>query len=485
MEYPKLFISYSWSNDDHINWVINLATELRDSGVDVILDKWDLKEGNCANSFMEKMVSDDKIKKVIIVCDREYANKSDQKKGGVGTETQIISPEVYSKVQQDKFVAVISEKDANGKPYLPIYLKSRIHIDLSDDNIYASNFQQLLRWIYGEPTYPKPPIGKKPSFLKQENQINLETEILFRRAVEAIRQSKGSAQGNISEFFSLFCLNLEKFRISNQTSPDVIFDDQLIKNIEEFIPYKNQIIELISLIAQYNTPNTIDLIHRFFENLIPYMQKPENVTLWTDTDFDNFKFIINELFLYTIAIFLRNERFELVGELIHKEYYIEKSDYGTSETESFCIFRTFLNSLKTRNNRLSLRRSSLHADLIKERATASGVEFKELMQADFVLYVNSLINRVQHGHEILHNWYPETLVYLGWNNNGSKFEIFTRGKSKKYFNKIKCILNINSKDELSPLIKTLEEDKLKEPGWDYRSISSKNLLNYELLDTST
>ena len=38
---PKLFVSYSWTSPDHEAWVLQLATELRESGVDVILDKWD------------------------------------------------------------------------------------------------------------------------------------------------------------------------------------------------------------------------------------------------------------------------------------------------------------------------------------------------------------------------------------------------------------------------------------------------------------
>ncbi len=66
MNHPKAFISYSWSSPDHEQRVLNLANELVDpGGVDVILDKWGLKEGHDANAFMEKMVSDPKIKKVI------------------------------------------------------------------------------------------------------------------------------------------------------------------------------------------------------------------------------------------------------------------------------------------------------------------------------------------------------------------------------------------------------------------------------------
>jgi hypothetical protein len=354
---------------------------------------------------------------------------------------------------------------------LPIYLKTRIHIDLSNSDIYASNFQQLLNWIDDKPTHPKPPLGKKPILLEQNNRINLETESQFRRTTEAIRQSKDNIEGNLSEFFSLFCLNIEKFRINQKEEVGKIFDDQLIQNIEEFTPYRNQIIELISLIAQYNTPNTIDLIHQFFERLIPYTKRPEGVTTWRETDSDNFKFIIHELFLYTIAIFLRNGRFELV---------IEKSDYGTSETESFCVFRNFLRSLEYRNERLSLNRSSIHADLLKERASASGVMFKDLMQADFILFVNNHLNKSRcndYG-----NWYPETLTYLGWNNDRNKFEIFVRAKSKKYFDKIKSIFNINSKTELSVLMKEDGLSNLRFGG--HFPISSKNLLNYELLATS-
>jgi len=477
MENPKLFISYSWSSDDHIDWVINLATELRDKGVDVTLDKWDLKEGHCANTFMEQMVNDDTINKVIIICDKEYAQKANQKKGGVGIETQIISPEIYSKIQQNKFVAILSEKDSNGNPYLPTYLRSRIHIDLSDDNIYHSNFQQLLRWIYDKPIHPKPPIGKKPSFLEQKNQINLGTEAQFRKTTEAIKQHKGNIEGSLNEFFSLFCLGMEKFRIKTQS--DKTFDDQLIQNIEDFIPYRNQIIEIISLIAQYNTPNVADLIHNFFERLIPYTNKPEGINSWKETDFDNFKFIIHELFLYTIAILLKNGRFPLVGELIHKEYYVERNDDGTSDTKSFHIFRTFLKSLKFRNERLSLNRTSIHADLLKERSSALGVKFKDLMQADFILLLNGHLNAIRS--KSYNYWHPETLVYLGWNSGTNQFEIFIRAKSKKYFDKIKSIFNIHSKEDLSVLIKDKNLLQLRFDG--HSSISLENILNYESLAT--
>ena len=48
---PKIFISYSWSSD----WlVVPLAERLVSHGVDVILDKWDLKEGQDKYTFKKR-----------------------------------------------------------------------------------------------------------------------------------------------------------------------------------------------------------------------------------------------------------------------------------------------------------------------------------------------------------------------------------------------------------------------------------------------
>jgi len=63
MSQPELFVSYSWTTPNHEAWVLQLAEDLRESGVDVVLDKWDLKEGHDAHAFMEKMVTDPEIKK--------------------------------------------------------------------------------------------------------------------------------------------------------------------------------------------------------------------------------------------------------------------------------------------------------------------------------------------------------------------------------------------------------------------------------------
>jgi TIR domain len=202
---PKLFVSYSWTNSDHEAWVLRLATELRESGVDVILDKWDLREGNDAHAFMEKMVTDPDIKKVILICDKLYAEKTDGRSGGVGKEAQIISGEIYEKQDQDKFVAVIKERDEAGKPYLPVYYRSRIYIDLSDLTTYSENFERLLRWAFDQPMFKKPDVGSKPQFLAREEDValSLTTSSHHRRAVDAIKNGRSNAISATADYFDV------------------------------------------------------------------------------------------------------------------------------------------------------------------------------------------------------------------------------------------------------------------------------------------
>lgn len=479
MENPKLFISYSWSSPEHEQWVLQLAVELRESGVDVILDKWDLREGHDAYVFMEKMVTDPEIKKVIIVCDKKYAEKANDRSGGVGTETQIISKEVYEKTDQNKFVAIVVEKDENGKACLPIYYKSRIYIDFSDQDLYATNFEQLLRWIYDKPLYIKPELGKKPSFLSDSDGATLSTGAKFKRALDAIRNNKEYADGAVSEYFGSIVNGLEKFRILDCTGE---FDEKVINSIEQFVPYRNETIEIFTSLAQYkNIKETHRQIHRFFEQLIPYLDAPEGIRSFSDWDFDNFKFITHELFLYCVAVFIKHECFNAVGYLLRQRFYIKRnSEYGRTVMQGFGIFRNYLKSLEYRNQRLKLGRLSLHADLLKQRCTVIDITFDQLMQADFLLFLKNRLDALKENTEW---WWPETLVYQA--RGGGIFEIFSRAESGEFFNELKCIFDIKEKNEFIPLFEAFKSGELRVPEWEFRVLDPKETMGFDKLVTRT
>ncbi|QEU31564.1 SEFIR domain-containing protein [Pseudomonas luteola] len=477
MENPKLFISYSWSNPSHEQWVIDLANDLSESGVHVILDKWDLKEGHDAIAFMEKMVTDPDIKKVALICDEIYAAKADGRLGGVGTETQIISRRIYEGQDQDKFVAIITEKDNQGKAFLPTYFNSRIYIDLSESDKYSENFEKLLRWIYNKPLHKRPDIGKRPSFLDEAESVSLGTTASFKRTISAIKENKPSASGSLDEYLTLFSENIENFRVIKDSEKE--FDDLVISNIEDFIPYRNEAISLFIAIAQYSpTEENILKLHRFFERLIPYMYRPQSMNYWEECDFDNFKFIIHELFLYLVAIFTKNEKFDLLNKFLTQQYYSpSKSNYNKELMTSYETFSEHLGVLDHRNRRLKLNKLSLRAALLKERNAQSGIDFKHLMQADFILFMRSEIKQT----DIYSRWFPETLLYLDRFN--SAFEVFARSSSKSYFEKSKVILGISKPSDLDKLMDEYKKDRQSLPKWKFETINPANLIGYQQLAT--
>ena len=473
---PKLFVSYSWSTSEHEQWVVDLATELVESGVDVVLDKWALREGHDAVAFMEKMVTDTSITKVMIVCDKAYATKADGRAAGVGTETQIISAEVYAKKSQDKFVAVIAERDDSGNPCLPTYYKSRIYVDLSESDRYAENFEKLLRWIFDKPLYVRPELGKPPSFLADTAAPVLGTSALAKRVIDGLKGDKGYAKGALDEYLNLYCKSLERFRITSTGGEP---DERVVESIEEFLPSRNEFISILIVVSQYSEPMTIvSRLHRFFESMIPYFSRQPNVNQWIDTDFDNFKFIVHELFLYTLAILLRSEHIDAVAHLLSLPYYIpENSEYGRSATVSYADLCKYTKSLDVRNQRLGLNLLSLRATLLEQRSKTSGVEFRDVMQADFICFLRSSLTHT----DKYDRWLPETLLYT--RRQYGPFALFARSASKAYLVRTLKLLDIADVISIKTKLDEYVADCQSLPRWGYHSINIAVLVGFDLLGT--
>ena len=72
-ETKKAFISYAWDSEEHNEWVLKLASDLRRHGVDVILDQWDARLGNDLSFFMEQGLTASHF--VLCVCNDKYIKK--------------------------------------------------------------------------------------------------------------------------------------------------------------------------------------------------------------------------------------------------------------------------------------------------------------------------------------------------------------------------------------------------------------------------
>jgi len=150
----KAFVSYSWDNDDHKNWVRELATRLRNDGIDVNLDQWDLVPGDQLPEFMERAVRESDY--VLIICTHKYKERSNNRQGGVGYEGDIMTAEVLSTNNQRKFIPILKQQSWNESA--PSWLLGKIYIDFSSVPYPQKHYDDLVTTLLG--TKEKaPPIG--------------------------------------------------------------------------------------------------------------------------------------------------------------------------------------------------------------------------------------------------------------------------------------------------------------------------------------
>jgi len=424
---------------------MDLATRLIESGIDVVLDKWQLDLGHNTIHFMESMVNDPDIKKVAIISDRVYVEKANGKLGGVGTETQIISPEVYKSQTQEKFALVVSELDDQGKPYVPTYYKARLHIDLTDLGRFDKEFERLVRWVFGKPENVRPPIGKPPSYI-DETSTSLGTSASASRAIAAIEGGKPSASGALKQYMETFAQNLERFGITRIEGRQ--FDDQVVESIRDFQPYKDEAIRVFTAVARFrNEVGVADEVHGFFESLLPISYPGANGQGSFERGADNFKFIIYQLYLSILAVMLKNRRFDIAAVMVAQQYYVPPGNYYIDKTMvGSQYFYTNFESLETRDRRLEGKKFSPAGDLLNSLATAP-IDMRQIAQAELIMFLRNLF---EDGY-----WYPHSWPYAG---RSGAFEIFARAQSKANFEKLRVFFNGVSLEDFKKAVLELAEN---------------------------
>ncbi|HVG33113.1 MAG TPA: toll/interleukin-1 receptor domain-containing protein [Pyrinomonadaceae bacterium] len=484
---PRVFISYSWSSEDHQQWVLDLAKKLMSDGVAVIIDRWDLKPGQDKYHFMEQMVKDESINRVLIICDKTYTEKADKREDtGVSTETQIISREVYSAVAQEKFIPVVKEKTDEGRPYIPVFIQSRIYVDLSDPQTFYENYEELLRNIYNKPLLSKPALGKPPAYITDPSKSVLETTHKLRALKDAILHDKGYAVGYADDYLSLLGSALDSFTLEVGSASWTVLRDKVLTRLEDTRPYKDEYVEFITFIARYGSDERLyDAIHAFFSKSLRFL----NLHEYRNPRFDVQKFLIYELFLYTIAALIKRDRFREVNSLLTQLYHDPGDRSGLGNERSiynYCIFQPDIQSIEnTQGSRNAYSRISPSAELIRNRIDRTGgITSEDLFEADYMLFIRFLLHRetmAKHGQ--LLSWAPKT---IGQAHNTLTFPIFLKGTSKAFFNKLKLLLDVKDKDELVARFDQLCAEKgipTFDSIWGDPCERHRNFMNLDRLDT--
>ena len=441
---PKVFISYSWTKNTETE---ELAERLQANGVDVILDIWNLKPGQDKYAFMEQCVTDDDVDRVLIICDKSYAEKANSRKGGVGDETMIISPEVYGKAKQEKFIPVVIEVDDDNKPFLPAYLKSRIYIDISGEH-YEDGYEKLLRTLFGQPESRKPALGSPPAFLfKEENASLLPLKDAIRKleAHDFRRVNKNTADNFIDAYLD----SLKGFYRDEKFIPDKFLDD--FRATKE---NRNYFLKFIQILAESNQFALGDFLAGAFEyiyntlcNLHFFVPQAGS---YYDTSFDIFKLHIWELFLYSMTYLLHHEMFSDIHDLLVHTYFLRR--FPTSEETVPSSYGAFWFS--TRDLDTSIKKyipdpsqqiAPIGYIVCIERESKPIYSKRAIADTDLFLF--QILDGLELGSSDSPSWYPTCYIY-----SDIYHSIWQKLISKKFCEKIFCLFKVQSIDSLKQKI---------------------------------
>ena len=431
---PEVFLSYAWGTQRSTEIVEIIAIYLTQNGVYVHYDQWDVAAGNDLNAFMEKMVQDKAITKVLMFCDEMYCKKADDRKGGVGTETQIISAEVYNNTEQSKFIPIALEIDDQGKFRLPIYLKSRKAVDLTDDALWEDAIENILRDIFGTPAKKRPPLGPKPDF---ENPV-FQNNIVFSGKLKRMDRANDQHE-RIKLLKSIIddSINNMKEVISQGTI------ENYLNCYSKTLPFRNFVIDAISKAQESN--------EIFWNCLGGIVEKLYNELLNARIDNEIAKemggLLVREIFISIIAILRSEEDYNGVYYLLHKTYFL-KSPYreAASTISEFYKYPAILEehikpSVEGKNNLFTFA-----GDLfVSDRLYPPIITQQSISEADLLIFQLSQIIR-EDTKEYVH-WFPYLYVYCDPNQI-----LWKRLVSKSEALKIMPILGVKDLESLKKRI---------------------------------
>ncbi|MCH5461318.1 TIR domain-containing protein [Lactobacillus sp. LC28-10] len=396
--YPrkKVFISYSWSSKA---WVNALAKELVNNGIDVAVDFWDLQKGDDMYVYMEKEVNDKSIDKVLIVCDKQYKEKANNRQGGVGTETQILTPEIYKRTSPRKYIPILKELDENQQACIPTFLSSKFYLDFSNPQKHAEMFEELVNVIYDQTVIEKPMLGPVP-----EKILNHEAnDYPLRRAATLINSYVDTPHrlANLfeNEFISELLKLVKQCDITKEWHSKEEIYQMVMDKLASFDSVEEKFKECVRLYIRSGEAD-IAYLAEYFSKVNEFIDKPHN----PEERFDAIKFILLEQFLIVCGELIKQRQWDKLKYLVEIKY--KSSNYKVN----FEALNKPSMSIYDHNSSLKQPFLSPEGELLSQRNKSDN---NQLWSADILLfYIGRL--RFHRDDSVSRTWIPKIQIGDVW-----------------------------------------------------------------------
>lgn len=393
--------------------------------------------------------------------------KANDRSGGVGTETQIISNEVYSQINQEKFIPIIAERGDNRGAYIPSFMKARKYIDLSNEETFEQAFEELLRNLFNRPQYRKLALGTVPAYLFEDAPSHFKTTNLLKQINEAATRQPSRVKGLSYSFFDAFFEGLDQFQIKS-FEHDVSYDERIVNKINVMILLRDDYVQFVETQCLIQEQVEADPFIDFFEQIINLTQPLEDMTSYSKYQWDHYKFLIQELFIYTILIFLENKQYKTANVLLTAEYFVKTRSNPDLKHGNFKFFNFYILSIEEfRKQRLNLNWLSLVAEMMIQRATLKKYQKQKVVHTHLLLYYFSIME----GQESF--WFPRLYIFEEY----KKVELLERLISKRHFEKVKDLFGVNTPYELIGKLQKIVD--LGNRGY-HNSFDSINPIGYHI-----
>ncbi|WP_239763170.1 toll/interleukin-1 receptor domain-containing protein [Mammaliicoccus sp. I-M35] len=426
-ERKTLFISYAHTNDDHKNRVKEMATELINNGVEVILDIWDFEKGSDLNKKMEDSVTKSDV--ILIIGDKSYVDKANNREAGVGKESIILSNDYVKNLNSGKYriLYAFTEKDDMGNPILPNYMLGNNSFDMTDDVNDYQVAEEIARTIYGVPIEPKPKLQPIPDFLgkssmsaiKKIKKVNIIDNKLLDEFIEELKKELAELDKDYKKYQDIHIR-----RDFSSITRLLKYWDEVVRKVDKAKEIAKVSEELL---------NTLDLYDR--------------------NNNDATRIFIRLSFVYTIAYAIN---IEFIEDLIKYDYTVDDRETDYTIINDFCNPSFIQNEIYERG---ILDYNTLYFEVEEIILRDNDFKIVGILEADIFLNFITLFNKEKSKSQF-NNWkIVDPTIYSKVEKYKNRFKYLKSFKREKTINELLSLLNMDNLEEFIENLETIKNSK--------------------------